>query len=238
MMNKYFICFADTKYQRTLLRLEEQAKEYGLFDCVDTFNENFLSDDIKKYCLENTRGFGFWIWKPILIKFYLEKIDYNDILIYCDAGCTLNIEGKERFEYYMDILSKPENDIITFNMYDNLEKYWTKKDIFVRFNTEHLMETGQIGATSIIMKKTKKTIDLITEWHDICTKERHLLDDSPSENKETTYFIDNRHDQSLFSMVAKKYKTFELPDETYMILNGNHQNFDKQYPIQGTRLKF
>lgn len=237
-MHKHFISFADSKYQRTLLRLKQQAHESNFFDYINTFDENFLSDDIKTYCFDNPRGFGFWIWKPILIKNYLENINYNDIVIYCDAGCTINKEGLERFNYYIDVLTKPENDIIVFNMYGNLEKNWSKKDIFIYFDSENLMGTPQIGATSILLKKTKNTINLITEWYDTCTKKRHLLDDTPSINEETTDFIDNRHDQSIFSMIAKKYKTFDLPDETYMIVNGNDKVFDKQFPIQGTRLRF
>jgi hypothetical protein len=123
-------------------------------------------------------------------------------------------------------------------MIGNLEKYWSKKDIFLHFNAENLMDTPQIGSTSIMLKKTEKTISLINEWCDVCINNRNLLDDSPSINGETSFFIDNRHDQSLFSMVAKKYKTFELTDETYMIVNGVHNVFDKHYPIHGTRLRF
>lgn len=239
-MKKHFISFADSKFLGTLNRIESQAINSNFFDSVETFNENLLSDDIKQYCIENTnRGFGFWIWKPILIKEYLKKINFGDLLLYCDAGCTINSEGKQRFNDYVSMLSKDDDDdIITFNMYANLEKFWSKMDIFLFFNSENLMDTGQIGATSIFLKKTEKTIKLIDEWAHICVNYRNLLDDSKSKSNESDVFIENRHDQSIFSMVAKKYKTIQLPDETYMIVNGNHKNFDNKYPIQGTRIKF
>jgi hypothetical protein len=237
-MKKHFISFADSKLLNTLNRIKSQAINSNFFDSVETFNENFLSHDIKEYCINNHRGFGYWIWKPILIKEYLKKINFGDLLVYCDAGCTINSEGKQRFDEYVSMLSKNDDDIITFNMYSNLEKFWSKMDIFLFFNSENLMETGQIGATSIILKKTEKTIKLIDEWEHICVNHRNLIDDSKSKSNESDVFIDNRHDQSIFSMVAKKYKTIELQDETYMIVNGNHQNFNKQYPIHATRLRF
>jgi hypothetical protein len=234
---KHFISFADKKYSKTLMRIKNQSIESGFFDVVETFNEEFLSEEIKKYCLSNGRGYGFWIWKPILIKNYLDNMNYGDILTYCDAGCTINKEGRQRFEEYINILSNPENDIITFNM-EHLEKYWSKRDIFVHFNADNLMDTGQVCATSIILKKTEKTINLINEWYNVCINNRNLIDDSRSINGESSFFIDNRHDQSLFSMVSKKYKTFELTNETYVIVDGNHNVFNKQYPIQATRLRF
>jgi hypothetical protein len=174
----------------------------------------------------------------ILIKNYLEKLNFNDLLLYCDAGCTINIEGSERFNDYVNMLSSGDDDILTFNMYENLEKFWTKMDVFEFFNSKNLMDTGQIGATSIFLKKTEKTLKLINEWENICINHRNLIDDSKSIQTENDCFIEHRHDQSIFSMVAKKYKTIELSDETYIINNGNPNSFNKKFPIQGTRLRF
>ena len=46
-------------------------------------------------------------------------------------------------------------------------------------------------------------------------------------------FIDHRHDQSLFSLLRKKYGTISIPDETYSE-NWSDSNI-KNKPIHATR---
>lgn len=235
-MKIHFISFADTKFSRTLDRIKNEAINSNFFDHVEIFDESFLDDEIKHYCDNNPRGYGFWIWKPIMIKKYLEKINFGDLLMYCDAGCTINSNGSERFNEYVKMLSSEEkyNDIITFNT-DYEEKKWTKMDTFDFFNLHSLMDSKHVIATSIFLKKTDNTLDLINEWEYVCVNHRNLIDDSSSKNPNSEFFMDNRHDQSIFSMVVKKYDTIKLTDETYMILNGK---FDNKYPIHATRIKY
>jgi hypothetical protein len=62
---------------------------FGADDLDDEFKLNF------KDILREQRGGGYWIWKPYIIKKHLDKINDNDILIYMDAGCSININGKK-----------------------------------------------------------------------------------------------------------------------------------------------
>ncbi len=52
-------------------------------------------------------------------------------------------------------------------------------------------------------------------------------------NNEEPYFIENRHDQSIYSIIVKKYGSIKLPDETYFNDWANGIN----YPILAKRNK-
>ena len=37
------------------------------------------------------RGGGFWIWKHHIISNLLDKISEGDVVVYCDAGASINL---------------------------------------------------------------------------------------------------------------------------------------------------
>ena len=60
----------------------------------------------------------------------------------------------------------------------------------------------------------------------------HLLDNSPSNIPNNKHFIDNRYDQSIWSVIRKKYGTEILEDETY-----SPPKWNLNHPIWATRKK-
>ncbi len=74
-----------------------------LFNKIYSFTEQDLINDSdfwnkhKDFILKNKRGYGYWVWKPYLISKILKEINDNDILLYLDAGCELNVNGKDYF---------------------------------------------------------------------------------------------------------------------------------------------
>lgn len=54
-------------------------------------------------------------------------------------------------------------------------------------------------------------------------------------NNQQSYFKDNRHDQSVFSIIRKKYNSIILNDETCFVSYGNEESL--KYPFWATRLK-
>ena len=63
-----------------------------------------------------TRGGGYWIWKPYIISKMLEQINENDILVYIDAGCHINItkESKQRFNEYINMINNSKCGLLRF----------------------------------------------------------------------------------------------------------------------------
>lgn len=171
-----------------------------------------------------SRGFGYWSWKPQIIMQSLNQIENDDILIYADTGCEFIPYARNNLLSKLAILQ--EHDIVGFKMNGLLERQWSKADIFEHFGVLHnpaFTDTPQIKATSIFMKKSYKTMQIIQEWLDIFYNHFHLVDDSPSKIQNYDDFIENRHDQSIFSMLLKKYNCFVFDD--YYSSDGKNVEF-------------
>lgn len=46
-----------------------------------------------EFMMSNRRGYDFWLWKPYVILSTLQDSEPNDVIIYMDAGCTLNLNS-------------------------------------------------------------------------------------------------------------------------------------------------
>ena len=181
-------------------------------------------------CVKVTRGFGYWCWKPQVILQSLRQINDNDILIYADIGCEFMPSKAKSLLQKLKILES--NDIMGFSL-PYPERQWSKNDIFAHFGVENnarFTKSRQICATIIFMKKSPKTIQIITEWLDIFKNHWNLIDDSPSKSPNHSDFKENRHDQSIWSLLNKKYVLKNFDDyyrdrEAYGIIDSRRRDF-------------
>jgi hypothetical protein len=117
---------------------------------------------------------------------------------------------------------------------DHLEELFTKMDIFDYYdaNNPSITKTGQIVGGIFVLRKCQHTTELIDKWYDGCCQ-YHLIDDSVGRLPNIPSYIVARNDQSIFSVVRKKYGTIYLPNETWF---GPRWNEDgKNYPIWAIR---
>lgn len=209
-----FLSFADSRMITAANRLRQQAHAMQVFSEIHILNEFDLDEEFSnawRHLLNpQVRGFGFWLWKPHIIRTQLEKLQENDILIYCDAGCHLNPKGINKLKAYIAELEESTLGVKAFPVYtaltDSLEKRWTKGDIFSYFDcrdNREITESAQIAATQIYIRKCQASMDFVTEWESICCSNIALIDDSRSKTPNSVFFLDNRHDQSLFSVLFK-----------------------------------
>jgi len=102
-MTKYFITFGggSQEYREGSKILTDQILKTGYFDVGIGFTDLDLQNDTdfwnkhSDFILSNRRGFGYWIWKSYLIMKTMEKMEENDVLLYLDAGCEINMSEKE-----------------------------------------------------------------------------------------------------------------------------------------------
>jgi len=88
-VKKYFISFGNKNFKNQLIRLCKTAKETNWFDGVIADYPNTIEDFIKNhegFILNNTRGYGYWIWKHYIILRKLLKMDEGNYLFYIDKG--------------------------------------------------------------------------------------------------------------------------------------------------------
>ena len=239
MTHNLFLTFGgpSEKYHNAVKRICSEAEQIKIFDKIIGYTEKNLIDDKKfwnkhgNFITNNKRGYGFWLWKSYLTKKTMKKMKDNDILVYADAGCSINLYGKQRLLEYFDIVNNSKFGILSFNL-GHLEKTWTKMDIINYFGAHDLLETGQLVGGIFILRKCVHTINLVEKWYKSCC-EYNLIDNSPSSITNDSSFIENRHDQSIFSVIRKKSGTEIICDETFFAPNWNINGYN--YPIWATR---
>lgn len=208
MCKIFFLTFCNSGYYTTNI-IAKQAESFNLFDNILQFNENNIVEFItkhRKFINNNKYGYGMWIWKPKIIFDVLNGMQDNDILLYCDAGFFLNVEGKERFLDYLKLLDK--HDIITFSAGDKYKaKHYVKNDAIMNYYPDmHNYDDNVVYAGLMIIKKNMKSTLLIKEWLELC-ENYHYLDRSPSiQYTDKSYYIGNDCDNGLFNLCLSKFK--------------------------------
>jgi len=215
----YFATFGDLKFYGALERIKNQAIQFGIFNLLFIYNDNYLNREHEfwrkhgSFIEKNRRFYGYAIWKPYILLKTFEWMQYGDILLYSDAGCELNVNGQQRLLEYIDIINSNDKSILCFQL-EHHEMCWNKMDLIDKLNAHHLLNTRQILSGISFLKKTEKTVKFLTEWYELsCNYD--LINDEPSVLKNDESFIEHRHDQSIFSLLCKKHGANILDDETW-----------------------
>jgi hypothetical protein len=236
----YFLTFGGPteNYHYAVKRICSEATNFKIFDYIIGKTDNDLKNDEifwskhKDFIENNKRGYGYWLWKSYLVKKQLEQLNDNDILLYADSGCHLNINGLPRLFEYFNIVKNSKFGILSFQM-DITESLYTKMDVGHCLNALDEMKTGQLHATTFIIKKCEHSVNLVNKWYNFCCI-YNLINDTPSKKQNDPNFRDHRHDQSLWSIIRKKYGSEIISDETYFL---NFVKDGQKYPIWAVRYR-
>lgn len=214
-MKIHFVSFASSNLILTLKRIESEAKKCNFFDQIHTYTEKDIPEFMEQhndFIYKNKKGFGYWIWKPYIVLKVLNTIEEGDILVFLDAGCSINSKGKDRFNEYVNMCINSEYKNICFQYTHYTEIQYTKKAVLEHLNVpiEH-QNSGQLIGGVFMLQKCDFTKKLIEEYYNNCCI-YNLLNDEILEN-ENKDFIANRHDQSIFSCIRKIYGTVYIKNE-------------------------
>ena len=232
-MKHIFLTYGDDKYKESKDRLIKEATEFG-FDKIYLFEPKDLSEEFKnktREVLDHRRGGGYWIWKSYCMKKAMDEAEYGDVIVYMDAGCSLDKKMKDKYYEYIDLVKDHEHSILSFVLsqpfHDTYK--WTKKDCFdfFKITPEHpIFSKGQLMAGVVLMIKTKYTVDLINEYYEIAINHPRLFDDT-CHSRNYPGFMDHRHDQSVFNILR------------YLRGTVTHHNDPDNLtgPLQATRLR-
>jgi hypothetical protein len=224
---KYLLLYDDDSgnFKQDINNLVASVKKYDNFKII-IFHKKDIDEEFKnnnKYILDQPRGDGYWLWKPYIINETLKKIKEGDLLFYLDSRYYFI----EEFSHlYKNIL---EQDIIVWKNKPNEPQYelknWCKMDTIHKYNIFEETFCHNIlacWAGAIIIRKSNNTTLMMNEWLTMCCSDD--ITDKPSVNQNAHVFIDNRHDQTLLSIVLYKYKI-------------NLHYFEKRY-MQNVRIPY
>jgi hypothetical protein len=208
-----FLTFGDARMKASADRITAQALSMDIFDNIYVTNENNLSPDFVEKMhdrlIYGSRGFGYWCWKPQIILQTLQNMNDDDILLYVDVGCHLE-NGEialQKFQSYITKINESKTGILV-NEITQKEFQYTKGDLFECFgvyNDMNFTHTKQRCATPMFVKKTELTLKIIKEWLYFHIENFYFTTDAPSRVPNFEGFVENRHDQSVFSLISKKY---------------------------------
>ena len=220
------LSFASNDLKKSIFRFEKQAQETKFYDEIRIITYRDLDDNFKSILKKllsdgKKKGFGYFMWKPYLVKKILKEINDGDVVNYMDIGFHLLKENRKKFEDYSKFINEENNWILAFQYHDKMEeklknisfpyreeRKYSKGDLldfFNFYNNTSVTETPQYMAGCFFIKKSKRSMSFINEWLDIFNKRFDLVDDTVSKLKNLNGFLEHRHDQSVFSLLCKKY---------------------------------
>lgn len=220
-MKIVFISYADENMAYSLKRIGKQAKKIKIFDEIILWTPKMLP----KYVLNSplmkyTRGGGYWAWKPIIIWETLQQFNEGTVVVYCDAGCTLNKSSEwrlyfEKLKRYSALCFEYKNNMDVWDKFGQTStkiKYWTKDKTLNYFNK--LLGDPQYGDKynkiwgGLILCRGKENL-FINHWLKLTIENPELiidpeLDMDQFENKLLAY---HKHDQSIITPLAHLYNS-------------------------------
>lgn len=200
-------------------RLHQTALMNGDVDVVHAWNrDRLLKTDYyqqNKDLLDESRGCGYWAWKPYIILQTLLQIEENDYVIYCDVGKpTGNASVDHGNQIDVSLLPLVEwaerhNGMLPGVYLSNHgpAKNWIKRDCFSLMDCDHTqyhqMPTIQAGYT--VWKNTPSVIAFLEQWQALNTDTR-LITDQDNVLGLANYdgFIRHCHDQATLTLLCEK----------------------------------
>lgn len=238
-MSKLYVCnFADENYALQQKNNTQSAYQPGKADEVYEYHPEDLADLKLKYPdhFSINRGYGLWFWKPYLILKTMEQMSEGDYLFYCDSG---SVFIDDIHKLILD-LEQSEHDIMFFEQ-PLLNRCFTKKETFFIMGS-HDFSGNQLIAAFLFLKKSHESISYMQSWFNEMLDIRVL---SPqkflSDIKEDKCFIAHREDQSVLTILCKRWKIKPFRDPSdlglfpwgYLRAGGYHRNnyTNSHYPV-------
>jgi hypothetical protein len=143
--------------------------------------------------LDQSKGAGYWLWKPYIIDREMRKMKEGDTLVYCDAG----VEIVNNVNWICD---RMQGDIWLFgNKFQHI--HWCKSDVIDAIIPDFEEDDRQAQASVIIIRNTEQSRKFVKEWLQLCCVPG-LIDDSPGKLPNHSEFREHRHDQAIITCLA------------------------------------
>jgi hypothetical protein len=230
---KILINYANNAFKESQKLNSKTGMKIGNFDRVIEYSPKDIDKKFyekNKHILTQLRGGGYWLWKPyIILKTLMRKdIKHGDYIFYADSGSY----SIDKVDCLIDLSKKYKQDVIPFSNKDaDTEKVRTKRDAFILMglDSKKYTDTPQRGTGFILLKKSKTAIEFSKEFLKYA-QDKRIITDIPSKLKEDySGFMESRHDQSIFSLLTKKYnfKPFRQP---WQVGNKEKHLWEDNYP--------
>ncbi|UJR17653.1 hypothetical protein I4U23_004549 [Adineta vaga] len=181
--------------------------KHGIRQCL-MFNKHILNTDSmfvdrNENILNHKKGAGYWLWKPFILFQELYLARDGDIIVYSDAAVNF-IANISYLTKLTDI-----QDIIIFKLNGRKESSLTKRDAMIILNVDkpEYTTTSASLASYIVVKRSFSSLRFVSEWLTYSQDSRAIMDNgNVLGSSNYPDFHAHRHDQSILSLLAKKWK--------------------------------
>lgn len=154
----------------------------------------------------DSRGSGFWAWKPFIIEHQLTKVADGDLVLYCDVGRRNHFKLLDRpLTPLIKWMDQKQQDVLPGLLipWKGPMSMWTKRDAFVftGMDTYEAHSACPIQASFSLWRASPESRRTVAQWMDLCAQPRLVNDERGlSGSPELPDFTDHRHDQSLLTL--------------------------------------
>lgn len=181
------------------------------FDSATHYTENMLRKttfwEENREILEQSRGAGYWLWKPWIILETLKKVGPNDIVVYNDAGrySPKSFQPFPSFPHAAAELTAmmPKRFIMGTRIEWLVQGEYTKRDCFILADgdTDEMRYAPQINACPALFMPSPDSFSFLERWLELARDPRALTDQPDELGDPYPEFEDHRHDMAIASIL-------------------------------------
>lgn len=223
-MRKILISYGDGRFKKSLRRLRKEGKKLNIFDEILMYTYEDLPIYIKSsplFAFERLGGYA--VWKSYIIYESLKKCKKGDILVYVDAGCSL--QQSQEWNVFFNLLK--EGSTIIFKYRNDIDYGWkpafgsnatTQNSAWIKksvqeyfwpiFDDDKWLLGEKIWSGALILCKGNNQNKLIEQWFKLTILNPELSMDvygNELRNQDVN-FVEHRHDQALLGILAYYFK--------------------------------
>lgn len=213
---RVLINYANDRYASAQRWNTWTAKYIARIDKVFAFHPKDIEPsflEANKEIFAQERGNGLWIWKPYFVYRVMQTLKDGDSIFYCDAGAFFIRNPQAVYDTLCN-----EHPLFVCDI-PLVESCWTKPLCFTEMDcdTDEFRLSNQIVGTYFAIYVNSFTRSFVEEWLDYCCRYDLLSPEGLSkkatpEKNYGTDFVSHREDQSIFSLLCKKYSIMPHKD--------------------------
>lgn len=197
--------YANQAYKTSQRKNSRTGLTVGGFDRVLSYGPDDIDAGFRRahqHILEQPRGNGYWLWKPYFIARTLKELPEGEWLFYADSGSYFI----QSIAPLVALAQSHNLDLLTFED-AHLEKKYAKRDALILLDADRpeILARKQRLAAFSLWRSSPVSRQFTTSWLQYCTDPR-VLTDQPNTLGFANHdaFQDHRHDQAVFSILAKQ----------------------------------
>jgi len=208
-------------------RITAEAHQTDLFDFCFNLDDKWLKTwDPLMYEIglnlrktQPPRGFGYWTWKPsVLLWAHLNFPNHQ--IVYVDAGSQLYSEPRNKVDLASLLKRAKDFGSLAWSIPDHLEENWTKVELVNLLSPNPAnLKSDQVQSGFVILSPNNNRERFCQEYRRIAELDSGFYFTDEKIRDQSLSFIEHRHDQSVLSLLWKKFGFYSEPDLSSPELN-------------------